>query len=106
VRKTLVRVIALFAIALTGVCAGAWAQSPLQSPSAEELKKKVDAYLRNMFAFGPDVKLAVGDFKGSGVANLLEANIALTIGENKEEAKMWVGKDGKFLLRCEFVDKG
>ena len=75
-----------------------------QSPSAEELKQKVEAYLRNMFAFGPEVKLAVGDFKQSGVANLLETNITVTIGENKEDAKMWVSKDGKYLLRGEMVD--
>jgi protein-disulfide isomerase len=75
-----------------------------QSLSAEELKRKVDAYLRNMFAFGPDVKLAVGDFKESGVANLLETNITVTIGDNKEDAKMWVSKDGKYLLRGEMVD--
>ena len=75
-----------------------------QSPSAEELKQKVEAYLRNMFAFGPEVKLAVGDFKQSGVANLLETNIKVTIGENKEDAKMWVSKDGKYLLRGEMVD--
>jgi len=75
-----------------------------QSPSAEELKQKVEGYLRNMFAFGPDVKLAVGDFKESGVANLLETNITVTIGENKEGAKMWVSKDGKYLLRGEMVD--
>ena len=75
-----------------------------QSPSAEELKRKVEVYLRNMFAFGPDVKLAVGDFRESGVANLLETNITVTIGENKEDAKMWVSKDGKYLLRGEMVD--
>ena len=77
-----------------------------QGPSADELKRKVDAYLRDMFAFGPDVKLAVGDFKESGVANLLETNITVTIGENKEDAKMWVSKDGKYLLRGEMVDMG
>src|SRR5215471_17390875 len=77
-----------------------------QAPSVEELKKKVDGYLRNMFAFGPDVKLAVGEFKESGVANLFETNITVTIGENKEDAKMWVSKDGKYLLRGDMVDMG
>lgn len=77
-----------------------------QSPAPEELKKKVDAYLRYMFAFGPEVKLAVGDFKESGVPNLLETDVAVTIGENKEDAKMWVSKDGKYLLRGEMVDMG
>jgi protein-disulfide isomerase len=80
--------------------------SRAQSPAPEELKKKVDAYLRNMFAFGPDVKLTVGDFKESGVANLLETNITVTIGENNEDVKMWVSRDGKYLLRGEMVDMG
>ena len=43
-----------------------------QSPSPAELKQKVDAYLRNLFAFGPEVKLAVGDFKETGIPGLLE----------------------------------
>jgi len=75
-----------------------------QTPSSDELKKKVDAYLRNMFAFGPDVKLTVGEFKESGVPNLLETDITVTISENKQDAKMWVSKDGKYLLRGEMVD--
>lgn len=75
-----------------------------QGPSAEELKKKVDAFVRNMFAFGPDVKMTVGDFKESGVPGLLETNISVTAGGNKEDAKMWVSKDGKYLLRGEMVD--
>ena len=75
-----------------------------QAPSTDELKKKVGAYLRNMFAFGADVKLTVGDFKDSGVPNLLETDITVTIGENKQDAKMWVSKDGKYLLRGEMAD--
>jgi len=100
VGNALVRTIAAWVIALAAFAVGVRAQAP----PVEELKKKVDAYLRNMFAFGPDVKLAVGDFKESGVANLLETNVTVTIGENKEDAKMWVSKDGKYLLRGEMVD--
>jgi len=84
-----------------GLCASS---GLAQSPSSAELKHKVDVYLRNMFAFGPDVKLVVGDFKETGIPGLLETDIALTIGENKENAKMWLSKDGKFLLRGELND--
>lgn len=97
------RIVILFGIVMVGLFAQI---SRAQSPAPEELKKKVDAYLRNMFAFGPDVKLTVSDFKESGVANLLETNITVTIGENKEDVKMWVSKDGKYLLRGEMVDMG
>ena len=75
-----------------------------QVPAQAELKHKVDSYLRNIFAFGPDVKLVVGDFKETGIPGLLETNINLTIGENKEDARMWVSKDGKFLMRGELND--
>jgi protein-disulfide isomerase len=78
--------------------------SAAQATAPAELKHKVDLYLRNLFAFGPDVKLVVGDFKESGIPGLLETNINLTIGENKEDAKMWVSKDGKFLVRGELND--
>ena len=92
---------ALILIASVGFCA----QGTLaQSLPADELKRKVDAYLRNLFAFGPDVKLAVGDFRESGLPDLLETNISVTIENNKEDAKMWVSKDGKFLLRGELND--
>ena len=95
----------LYIVAMVAACVGLFAQTtPGQGPSTEDLKKKVDAYLRYMFAFGPDVKLAVGDFKESGVADLLETNITVTIGENKQDAKIWVSKDGKYLLRGEMVD--
>ena len=75
-----------------------------QSAAPAELKHKVDLYLRNQFAFGPDVKLVIGDFKETGIPGLLETNIELTIAENKENAKMWVSTDGKFLLRGELND--
>ncbi len=75
-----------------------------QNPSPEDLKHKVELYLRNMFAFGPETTLVVGDFKETGLPGLLETTIAVTIEGNKENAKMWVSKDGKFLLRGELND--
>ena len=101
--STRLRSVILFGVTLAALSAPG---SRAQSPETGELKKKVDAYLRNMFAFGPDVKLTVGDFKDSGIANLLETNISVTIGENKEDVKMWVSRDGKYLLRGELADMG
>jgi len=103
VSRKLVRLV--LSILLVIATIGLVAQNSLaQAPSTDELKKKVDAFVRNLFAFGPDVKLTVGEFKESGVTNLLETNVTVTIGESKENAKMWVSKDGKYLLRGEMVD--
>ena len=94
------RVILMAAIA-GGICA---ALGRAQGPSPEELKRKVDAYLHYMFAFGPEVKLTVGDFKETGVPSLLQTTVTVSIGGNKEDAVMWVSKDGKFLMRGEMLD--
>jgi len=67
-------------------------------------QKNIEAYLRNLYAFGPDVLLVVGPPKESPVAGLLETNIDLTIADNKEAVKFYVSKDGKFLFRGELSD--
>lgn len=77
---------------------------PAQSTPPEEIKHKVEKYLRNVFAFGPDVNMVIGDFKETGIPGLLETSIAVTIEGNKEEVKMWVSRDGKFLVRGELDD--
>jgi hypothetical protein len=41
------------------------AQAPAAAPS--QTQKTVEAYLRNLYAFGPDVKVAVGPFTETGV---------------------------------------
>jgi protein-disulfide isomerase len=72
------------------------AQTPTQ--------KNIEAYLRHLYAFGPDVLLVVGPPKETAIEGLLETTINLTIGENKETVKFYVSKDGKFLFRGEMSD--
>jgi protein-disulfide isomerase len=67
-------------------------------------QKNIEAYLRHLYAFGPDVLLVVGPPKETPVEGLLEAAIDVTINGNKETAKFYVSKDGKFLFRGELSD--
>lgn len=90
-------------LVLAAVMVGA-ASLVAQGNAPDELKRKVEKYLRNQFAFSSDVKMSVGDFKDTGLPELFETNITVTIEGNKEEVKMWVSKDGKFLLRGELDD--
>jgi protein-disulfide isomerase len=83
-----------------GQSATAAAASVAQTPT----QKNIEAYLRHIYAFGPDVVLVVGAPKPTAVEGLLETTINLTIGENKETVKFYVSKDGKFLFRGEMSD--
>lgn len=78
--------------------------TPAASSAPSQTQKNIEAYLRNLYAFGPDVKLIVGPLKESAVEGIFETNIDVTIGENKQAVKFYVSKDGRFLFRGELSD--
>lgn len=79
-----------------GAAAGSTTLTPLQ--------KSVEAYLRNLYAFGADAAVRVAAPKDSEVAGLLEMDIAVKIGENEQTGKVYVSKDGKYMVRGEISD--
>ena len=83
------------------------AQSTTAASTAAALsptQKNIEAYLRHLYAFGPDVPISVGTPKETVVEGLMETTIHVTIGENKETVKFYVSKDGKYLFRGEMSD--
>jgi protein-disulfide isomerase len=74
------------------------------SAAVSQTQKNIEAYLRNIYAFGPDVRLSVGPLKQTGVEGILETSIDVVIAGNKETAKFYVSKDGKFLFRGDLSD--
>ncbi len=72
--------------------------------ASSQTQKNIEAYLRNLYAFGPDVQLIVGPLKETSIEGLLETTIDLTIEANKQTVKFYVSKDGKFLFRGEMSD--
>lgn len=74
------------------------------APTPAAIQKKIDAYLRHLYAFGDDVKLTVGPLKETGIPGLMETTIDLTLGQDHQTAEMMVSKDGKYLIRGEITD--
>lgn len=81
----------------------AMAQTPPAAAPAG-LQKNVEAYLRNLYALGPNVQLTVSAPKDSEVPGLLETTVDLKDGESSQTAKLYLSKDGKFLVRGEVSD--
>jgi len=71
-------------------------QSPIQ--------KTVEAYLRNLYAFGPDTTVKVSAPKDIGVEGLQEVDIEVGIGGNQQTGKVYVTKDGRYMFRGELSD--
>src|SRR5262249_49647105 len=85
----------------TAAAAGSAAKAAApQSP----LQKTIEAYVPNLYAFGRDVDGTVSEPKDSGMAGLLETMVSVKVGGNNEDAKFYVSKDGRYLVRGEVSD--
>jgi protein-disulfide isomerase len=100
--RTTIGVAALFLLgAWSSRAQSAGATAPVAS---SPIQKTVEAYLRHLYAFGPDVQVSVSAPKESAVPGLLETDVAVKIGDNLENAKFYLSKDGKYLVRGEVSD--
>ena len=87
--------------------ATATAATSAPAPSAGLLsptQKNIEAYIRHLYAFGPDIKVSVGVPTETPVEGILESKIDVVIGEDKQSAIFYVSKDGRYLFRGELSD--
>jgi protein-disulfide isomerase len=68
------------------------------------MQKSVEAYLRNLYAFGSDVQVTVGPLKETSIPGLLATDITVKVEDNVQAVQFYVSKDGKYLLRGELSD--
>jgi protein-disulfide isomerase len=104
----------LLTIAATlGLCfaiSPARAQQPQGSATApasagsSPIQKTVEAYLRNLYAFGADTTVIASTPKDIGVEGLQEVDVEVRVGENQQTGKVYVTKDGKYMFRGELSD--
>jgi protein-disulfide isomerase len=98
-------------LALSLVIPATRAQQPQATAAAapasgvpSPIQKTVEAYLRNLYAFGPDTVVKIGAPKDIGIEGLLEIDVAVKLGENEQTGKVYVTKDGKYMFRGEVSD--
>ena len=75
-----------------------------QTAGTSPLQKSIEAYLRHLYAFGPEVEVHIGAPKDTEIPGLQEIGISVKIADNTETAKFFVSKDGKYLLRGDLSD--
>ena len=74
------------------------------SPEQSRLMKSTEAFVRQLFGWGPDVKVTLGPFAPSAAADFYTVPIEVTLGQQTETGEVYVSKDGKTLLRGEIYD--
>src|ERR1700720_4781240 len=92
---------AIFALSFVASIACARQPQTAAAPASSgqlPIQKTVEAYLRNLYAFGADTAVKVTAPKDIGVEGLQEVDVAVKVGENQQTGKVYVTKDGKYML--------
>lgn len=93
-----------FAVILLGATFSS-AQQPASVPAPpSQTQKSIEAFLRNYYALGPEIKITVGTPTEFGNTGILESAIEVKTSENTEKVKMYLTKDGRYLIRGEIND--
>lgn len=67
----------------------------------ERLLKSTELFVRELFAWGPDVKVKVGPLTPSVASDFYDVPVQVTLQGHLEKGDVFVSKDGKTMLRGE-----
>jgi protein-disulfide isomerase len=71
---------------------------------SDSIEFKVEQFLRQTYAWGPEFEVKVGPTKPSVIQDLLEVPVTITMAGQSDLAVVYVSKDGKFMIRGELAD--
>jgi protein-disulfide isomerase len=72
--------------------------------AAGSFDTRVEQYLRDLYAWGPDYGVKIGTPKPSTIADLLEVPVTVSKGDQTDTAIVYVSKSGKYMIRGELTD--
>jgi protein-disulfide isomerase len=96
--------IAVFALAATG-----WSAEKAK-PSTPAAKKSalnraaLEAYVRHLFVWGPQIQVTVDEPKPSQLPGFLEVGVHATAGNARQDEKFYVSQDGQKIVRGQVFD--
>jgi protein-disulfide isomerase len=95
--------LAVVAFLLAGIPCAAKTPNPVPQEAApahqEQLLKNTESFVRELFAWGPDVKVKLGPLAPSAAADFYDVPVHVTLQGHVETGDVYVSKDGKTMLR-------
>jgi len=69
-----------------------------------QLERKVEAFLRELFAWGPTFQLKLGPFTDAAVPGFYEVPVHVTFNGQSDTGTVFISKDGRFMFRGEIQE--
>lgn len=103
--RTRFAILALLIIAFAAAPCFAQSSAPAPAPANEApLLKSTEAFLRNLFAWGPQFDVKLGPLAPSASPDFYTVPVRVTYTGQTDEDTVYVSKDGKSLLRGDMFD--
>jgi len=77
---------------------------PLTEEQQAAVARRVEIYLRFLFAWGPETGVKVTSLRESALPGLYSAIVEVSRGEQRGEEVVFVSADGRYLVRGDFYD--
>lgn len=74
------------------------------SPTQAQLERKVETFLRELFAWGPTFQVKLGPFTEAAVPGFYEVPIEVTVGGQSDTGTVFLSKAGRFMFRGEIQE--
>jgi protein-disulfide isomerase len=74
-------------------------QSAASSPSTADLPKRIEDFLRKLYAWGPEFQIKIAPIGAATKANLYEVPVEVTFNGMSDTAVIYVSKDGRYIFR-------
>ncbi len=74
------------------------------APDHAAIQQKLEAYLRNIYAWGPTVKLTFPEFVPASVDGMYKVTVTVAFGDQSDKAVFYVSKDGRYMMRGDVED--
>ncbi|HKS82727.1 MAG TPA: thioredoxin domain-containing protein [Candidatus Acidoferrales bacterium] len=78
--------------------------APTPTPEQAQLLKSAEAFLRNLFTWGPTYQVKVGPLTPSPSPDFYTVPIEVTVNGQSDKGTVFVSKDGKTFIRGEMFD--
>lgn len=83
---------------------GATKSSGSAAPDQRQLETKLEAYLRNLFAWGPAFELKLGPFADAMIPGFYQVPVQVIYKGEPDTGVVYFSKDGKYVIRGELHD--
>jgi len=79
---------------------------PAKAPAADTFTfgKKIESYLRKIYAWGPSFKLSVGPLEPAPVSGFYKVDVRVSFSDESDTLTVYVSRDARYLFRADLDD--